>query len=166
MTLGVAEASDLTAIAALERGAFAHAAWSERAWAEELSAGNRRVWVYRDAAGALCGVATFALAGDVVDLLRVIVAPDARGRGLGRSLVRAGLVWASEVGAERVMLEVDAANAPALALYRGLGFEAIATRTGYYGPGADAVIMSRDVAPADGPGAASGESETEKKVEA
>ena len=84
MTLGVAEASDLTAIAALERGAFAHAAWSERAWAEELSAGNRRVWVYRDAAGALCGVATFALAGDVVDLLRVIVAPDARGRGLGR----------------------------------------------------------------------------------
>ena len=122
--------------------------------------------MYRDAAGALCGVATFALAGDVVDLLRVIVAPDARGRGLGRSLVRAGLVWASEVGAERVMLEVDAANAPALALYRGLGFEAIATRTGYYGPGADAVIMSRDVAPADGPGAASGESETEKKVEA
>ena len=82
------------------------------------------------------------------------------------ALVRAGLVWASEVGAERVMLEVDAANAPALALYRGLGFEAIATRTGYYGPGADAVIMSRDVAPADGPGAASGESETEKKVEA
>lgn len=75
--------------------------------------------VYRDAAGALCGVATFALAGDVVDLLRVIVAPDARGRGLGRSLVRAGLVGVR--GAERVMLEVDAANAPALALYRGLG---------------------------------------------
>ena len=41
------------------------------------------------------------------------------------------------------MLEVRADNAPALALYERNGFERLALRRGYYGPGADAVVMRR-----------------------
>ena len=46
-----------------------------------------------------------------------------RGTGLGRALVRATLDRARERGCRRVELDVNTENAPALALYRSLGFE-------------------------------------------
>jgi mycothiol synthase len=52
----------------------------------------------------------------------VAVDPAAHGRGIGGALLRAGLQHLADVGAPRVHLYVDAGNAPALALYRGLGF--------------------------------------------
>jgi ribosomal protein S18 acetylase RimI-like enzyme len=51
----------------------------------------------------------------------VITAPAHRGRGNARRLMRALFRWAGENGAEGVCLQVVADNAPALALYRGLG---------------------------------------------
>ncbi|WP_191061512.1 GNAT family N-acetyltransferase [Geminicoccus harenae] len=49
------------------------------------------------------------------------VRPDARGRGLGRALMEHALGHAASV-AEEVRLSVMAANEPALALYRSMGF--------------------------------------------
>jgi len=49
--------------------------------------------------------------------------PAARGRGLGRSLVLAGLDYLAGRRLEVGMLYVDATNAPALRLYRELGFD-------------------------------------------
>jgi mycothiol synthase len=48
--------------------------------------------------------------------------PDFRGRGWGRSLTEAGLDWLAGRGLTVGMLYVDADNAPALALYRSMGF--------------------------------------------
>jgi ribosomal protein S18 acetylase RimI-like enzyme len=51
------------------------------------------------------------------------VAPDARGRGIGKSLLEAALRHTTHwPGVEQVRLAVTAANAPAVCLYRGLGF--------------------------------------------
>jgi ribosomal protein S18 acetylase RimI-like enzyme len=50
------------------------------------------------------------------------VVPEARGRGLGRSILRDGLVFARRSGRNIVELAVDAANTPAIHLYRRLGF--------------------------------------------
>jgi [ribosomal protein S18]-alanine N-acetyltransferase len=55
-------------------------------------------------------------------LARVIVRPDARGRGLGRALVRALLARAAARGASSVTLNVYEENAPALRLYASEGF--------------------------------------------
>jgi mycothiol synthase len=52
----------------------------------------------------------------------IAVDPDFTGLGLGRALTLAGLSWLHQQGLGTGMLYVDAANAPALALYRGLGF--------------------------------------------
>ena len=87
-------------------------------------------------------MAAFSLAGDTCDLNRVIVAPGTRRAGLGRRLVLEGLVWAGERGATQVMLEVEADNAPARALYAQVGFLSLATRANYYGPGRDALVMA------------------------
>lgn len=53
----------------------------------------------------------------------LFVRNDARGSGLGRALTEAVLERARERGCARVELDVNSENAPALALYRSLGFE-------------------------------------------
>jgi mycothiol synthase len=55
----------------------------------------------------------------------------ARGHGLGRTIVREALRIARNAGRERVVLAVDADNAPALAVYRGWGFMACDRRQVY-----------------------------------
>jgi mycothiol synthase len=51
------------------------------------------------------------------------VDPAAQGGGLGRALTVAGLRYlAGSRGVDRVMLYVEADNAPAIAVYRRLGF--------------------------------------------
>lgn len=67
--------------------------------------------------------ATAPDAGGTVELISMWVAPRARGRGLGDSLVRAVLRWARTQGAHRVLLCVMDANLHAKALYARHGFE-------------------------------------------
>ena len=57
-----------------------------------------------------------------VELISMWVAPVARGRGVGDSLVDAIVEWAREQCAARVVLAVFQGNEHALALYRRHGF--------------------------------------------
>lgn len=66
------------------------------------------------------GVAS--LAGDWVGLRAIAVDPEHRRQGLGRRVMAALLEWGAEQGATTAYLQVLGDNAPALALYDGLGF--------------------------------------------
>jgi ribosomal protein S18 acetylase RimI-like enzyme len=50
------------------------------------------------------------------------VAPEVRRRGLGATIMRFALGAAAQMGAERLVLAVDAQNEPAMATYRNAGF--------------------------------------------
>jgi ribosomal-protein-alanine N-acetyltransferase len=76
------------------------------------------------------GLALGRRIADEAELLTLGVAPEFRRQGLGAGLVRA---VASVVPlARRLHLEVAADNAPALMLYRTMGFAEIGRRQGYY----------------------------------
>lgn len=142
MIIAHAAASDLPGILALEASGFPPGQqWSEASWAAELSQPDRLVLVRRDLQDQIVAVASFAIAGELVDLLRVVVAPRYRRSGLGRSIIRAGLDWAKASGAERMLLEVRPDNTAALALYSQLGFHQLARRRDYYATGVDALVM-------------------------
>lgn len=68
----------------------------------------------------------------------IFVDENARGIGIGRSLVEAAIERAERRGCRRVQLDVNEANAEALALYRGLGFDEIQDP-----PGARLLLMTR-----------------------
>ena len=95
--------------------------------------------VWRDAAtGAVVACAQVARDGPLAGLYDVCTAPAWRGRGLARALCADVLHEACEAGAGMGYLQVDAANAPALAVYRRLGF---ADAYGYHyrlAPGSEA----------------------------
>lgn len=59
------------------------------------------------------------------------VDPDAQGGGLGKALTLAGLRHLWQRGLEQVILYVEGDNAPAIAVYRKLGFETVETDVQY-----------------------------------
>lgn len=59
---------------------------------------------------------------DTIELVYIGLAPKARGRGLGRQLLRHGLTQIAGRGEALVTLAVDEKNDPALALYKREGF--------------------------------------------
>jgi [ribosomal protein S18]-alanine N-acetyltransferase len=142
--LDAAVAIDLVSFVPSELGAGQddpHAART-RSLREELVRPWSRVRAARDEAGALLG---YLLSWHVVDelhLLNVAVAIEARRRGVGRALMDDLFAYAREQGVVRILLEVRASNAPAVALYESLGFERFNVRARYYADGEDAVEMS------------------------
>lgn len=81
------------------------------------------------------------VAGGEAELLTLAVAPEARRAGQGGALVARFLEHCLVQRAEAAFLEVASDNAPALALYRRTGWEAVGRRSRYYAPGIDAVVM-------------------------
>lgn len=63
--------------------------------------------------------------GDLAGVFEVATLPQARGRGHARRTLLSALRWAQIKGARRAWLQVEAGNAPALALYRDLGFNEV-----------------------------------------
>jgi hypothetical protein len=68
-----------------------------------------------------CGLYTITKGRESMELIYLGVAPEARGRGLGRALMRLGLDAAVKRGIGALTCAVDARNAPALALYARFG---------------------------------------------
>lgn len=80
-------------------------------------------------------------------LYTLAVAPDYRGQRIALRLVEALLAAAGERGVQRIRLEVDPDNAPALALYRSLGFKEIQALPDYYQNARPALRLEHDLTP-------------------
>jgi ribosomal-protein-alanine N-acetyltransferase len=88
------------------------------------------------------------LAAGEGEILTVAVARAHRRQGLGWRLMDAVLRELHSQRAEALFLEVDETNAPAIALYRRLGFFEVGKRPRYYETGegkSGALVMRRDL---------------------
>ena len=77
------------------------------------------------------------------ELLRIGVAPEVRGRGRGRALLRHCQQELERMGVEVLHLEVRVSNAGARALYESEGWRCRGTRRAYYRDGETAALYSR-----------------------
>jgi ribosomal-protein-alanine N-acetyltransferase len=137
-----ARAGDADALASLERDAFASDAWSEGQVDAELSGPTRRVLV-AESDGAVVGFAAIAVAGDVADLTRIVVAASQRRVGVASALLASLHDAAAQAGAERMLLEVAESNVDARAFYAAHGYSELSRRRGYYASGDDALVLGR-----------------------
>lgn len=124
-----------------------HAASFERGWSEAeirdllASPGVRAVVMSEE--GEPAGFALIrAIAGEA-ELLTLCVRPQFRRTGLGEALLQSAETTAAAQGAQRLFLEVSAANEAAIGLYSRAGYRTSGRRKGYYRDGSDAVLMDK-----------------------
>ena len=98
------------------------ATWRE--WVAEAAAGDdKTLFIAEDGDAWLGVVGAFVRINTLeVQLISMWVAPEARGRGVARDLIRAVASWALGRGSARVVLFVQEANTPARQLYERAGF--------------------------------------------
>jgi [ribosomal protein S18]-alanine N-acetyltransferase len=137
-----ATADDCDAITALEascQGADAWSAWLVRDGVE----GNLPTvrYLVAEVHDEVVGYAVASFAGDIAELQRIGVTPEARRTGVATALVDEVVAEAPGTGADRLLLEVRDDNAGALAFYAARGFIEIDRRPRYYRDGTAAVVL-------------------------
>jgi ribosomal-protein-alanine N-acetyltransferase len=128
----------------LEDDLFDDDRWTARTYWSELGQLDTRHYLVAVDDGVVQGYAGFCDYPDEGFVQTIAVARQAQGKGLGARLLQALLDEAARRRQSRVLLEVRADNAPAIALYERFGFRRSGVRRGYYQPsGADALVMVR-----------------------
>ena len=130
-------------IAALERVCFSDP-WSEKSILSELE-NPLSCWLVAMDGEHLAGyVGSQTVLGET-DMMNLAVDPDYRRKGLGKELILSLIEALRQRGSRCLTLEVRDSNAPARALYEGLGFQEIGRRRNYYrNPREDALIYKKE----------------------
>ena len=120
---------DEAEVVRVNAAAFAHHPEQGRMDLAELAERMAEPWfdpaglLVADDGGRLLGFHwTKRHSGTLGEVYVVGIDPAAQGRGVGRTLVTAGLVHLRAGGADEVLLYVESDNVPAVRLYEGLGF--------------------------------------------
>ncbi len=139
--------ADMSSVLALEMTGFPQRErWSEHSWQAELQLPSRCGFAVREGRVVVAVCLLSVVLGEA-ELLRIVVDPARRGRGLARRLLDEGIRWARSRGAVRMLLEVREDNGSARRLYASAGFAQIHRRENYYGPDKDALVLARTLAP-------------------
>ncbi|MEJ2201869.1 MAG: ribosomal protein S18-alanine N-acetyltransferase [Desulfuromonadaceae bacterium] len=138
------EKKDLDAILDAERLCHPQP-WSAELFQRELDnpvAAVDLLFLEGQLAGYLC---SWLICGEL-HIHNVATVPRFRRRGVAVRLLSHALARCPGGRPDRALLEVRAGNTAAIALYRALGFEAVARRSKYYADGEDALLMELDCA--------------------
>ena len=133
---------DIPSVMAIEEGVFPDTAWTASQFWSEL-AYDDRTYLVAEESERIVAYGGVMVRPPTADIQTIAVDPDHRGQGIARDLLTRLLATADGTGCGDVLLEVSADNVAAIALYASEGFEVIARRSSYYGPGLDALIMRR-----------------------
>ena len=147
MTIEIRQAKlyDVPAMARIERDSF-DAPWSADEITKDVSAGGNVYVAVAMADDERAGYAEIRMIAGEAQVYNIAIAPEFRREGIGEALLRHCIDKAEADGCRLVTLEVRGGNAPAMELYRKLGFREVGRRRGYYAKGGeDAVLMDLDL---------------------
>lgn len=134
---------DLPEVEAIERACFSMP-WSMDAFREELCNPNA-VYVTAKLMGHIAGYGGMRGAAGEFYIDNIAVSPGYRRMGVGRAVVSYLIDAARGAGGRFISLEVRPSNAPAIALYEGLGFKRAGLRRNFYEkPREDGLIYTLD----------------------
>jgi ribosomal-protein-alanine N-acetyltransferase len=146
---------DLDEVMVIEKAAFRHP-WSTELFRRELEHDWSTILVMveplplpapgKTANERVLGFIIFWLVHDEVHILNVAVAPEARRRGIARTLMTEAEKRAYAANAALMTLEVRRSNTSALDLYREFDYRAVGVRPNYYvDEGEDAIVMVKEL---------------------
>ena len=143
---------DVSAVAAIEKMCFS-LPWSEQSLIDSVKREDTMFLVCEefdeknsddtgDENSNIVGYIGMYLSFDEGDITNVVVSPAHRKKGYGEALVSKAKELAKEKQLEMILLEVRVSNAPAISLYKKMGFEELGIRKNFYEhPVEDAIIM-------------------------
>ena len=134
---------DIEDIKALEDGSIVHP-WTEGAIRNLIDNKNNICLVIEKDNKVVCYVGAETVL-DECNIGNIVTHKDFRGLGLGTGLFSSLMEELALMEIKKVFLEVEVDNAPAIALYEKAGFERYGQRRDYYGPGKDAVLMTKEL---------------------
>ncbi len=137
---------DIPLLVSMEREIYPESPWSANQFKEEL-AGMPKTREYLVALDGLeiVGYGGVALLGDVADIHTLTIKESHRRLGIASSLLEKLESWATQRGAEALMLEMREGNQAAMSLYQKAGYQLISRRDNYYAKGIHALIMRKEV---------------------
>ena len=141
LSLRRATEADIDTIAAMGQICFPEEPWSRDMVAAEFSGVNPSRYYVAEEDGMICAYAGIWLIPPEGYITNVAVHPNRRRQGLGSLVLRKLMEEGLAEGVTDFTLEVRVSNAPAIALYRGFGFEEAGVRRRYYTNGEDALIL-------------------------
>ncbi|MBO4559137.1 MAG: ribosomal protein S18-alanine N-acetyltransferase [Lachnospiraceae bacterium] len=137
-------AADLFKVADLERRLFSDP-WSIDSFRGALRSQNQ-VFLVCDDDGTIAGYCGMLMVPGEGQILNVAVDENYRRRGLATEMMNAMIDIGTTNEIFLYTLEVRENNAPALALYKSVGFVPTGRRKGYYkNPEEDAILMDLDL---------------------
>jgi ribosomal-protein-alanine N-acetyltransferase len=96
--------------------------------------------------GGILGYVLASCVAGQAEILVLGVHPDARRKGIARSLLQGLFAHLKTLEADTIYLEVRAGNQGAIRLYEGLGFAGSGVRKGYYADnGEDAMLLRKEL---------------------
>ena len=143
---------DVPAVAEIEKMCFS-LPWSEQSLIDSVKREDTMFLVCEefdeknsddtgDENSNIVGYIGMYLSFDEGDITNVAVSPAHRKKGYGEALVSKAKELAKEKQLEMILLEVRVSNAPAISLYKKMGFEELGIRKKFYEhPVEDAIIM-------------------------
>ena len=135
--------SDIKYIMALEQGSIVHP-WDSKA-IESLIVDPNKKCLVADLHGEVVGYVGAETVLDECNIGNIVTHKGYRGRGFASVMMEILLSGLKNKGINKIFLEVEHDNEPAIALYEKFGFVRYGLRRDYYGQGKDAVLMSLDL---------------------
>lgn len=133
-------AADVPFISRLEEETFSMP-WSAASFLQMIEKEDTAYYVAEEDEQLLGGCGLLMIAGEG-NITNVVVAPDARRRGVATGLLTHLLAEGDRAGLTAYTLEVRVSNAAAIGLYEKLGFVSEGIRPNFYEkPTEDAMIM-------------------------